>query len=164
MAESLFLQACMPSNIDSAGMCTASVWIENQSQCCHRSRWPKEPKWRLRLRRAGRLALSSDNTPGHQRAVLTIPPSCERKINERKQRAVRHLPRQGQSQGIPQSRCRCHRHRVPAACPGVRAGRWAGEAITTEITSGKATVSSILVVLAGVLGLFLLWSMIKRAK
>ncbi|APR11031.1 hypothetical protein GUF72_21615 [Xanthomonas citri pv. citri] len=39
-----------------------------------------------------------------------------------------------------------------------------GEAITTEITSGKATVSSILVVLAGVLGLFLLWSMIKRAK
>lgn len=39
-----------------------------------------------------------------------------------------------------------------------------GEAITTEITSGKATVSGILVVLAGVLGLFLLWSMIKRAK
>ncbi|WP_321824521.1 hypothetical protein [Xanthomonas citri] len=28
MTESLFLQACMPSNIDSAGMCTASVWIE----------------------------------------------------------------------------------------------------------------------------------------
>ncbi|MEE7546140.1 hypothetical protein HF319_02960 [Xanthomonas sp. Kuri4-1] len=37
-------------------------------------------------------------------------------------------------------------------------------AVTTEITSGKASVSGILVVLAGVLGLFLLWSMIKRAK
>lgn len=39
-----------------------------------------------------------------------------------------------------------------------------GEAVTTEITAGKSTVSGILVVLAGVLGLFLLWSMIKRAK
>ncbi len=38
------------------------------------------------------------------------------------------------------------------------------EAITTEITSGKSSVNGILVVLAGVLGLFLLWSMIKRAK
>ncbi|WP_242912690.1 hypothetical protein [Stenotrophomonas maltophilia] len=38
------------------------------------------------------------------------------------------------------------------------------EAITAEITSGKASVNGILVVLASVLGLFLLWSMIKRAK
>ncbi len=38
------------------------------------------------------------------------------------------------------------------------------EAITAEITNGKSSVSGILVVLAGVLGLFLLWSMIKRAK
>ncbi|HDS1082552.1 TPA: hypothetical protein R9Y59_000852 [Stenotrophomonas maltophilia] len=38
------------------------------------------------------------------------------------------------------------------------------EAITAEITNGKASVSGILVVLAGVLGLFLLWQMIKRAK
>ena len=38
------------------------------------------------------------------------------------------------------------------------------EAITAEITTGKASVSGILVVLASVLGLFLLWSMIKRAK
>lgn len=38
------------------------------------------------------------------------------------------------------------------------------EAVVSEITSGKASVSGILVVLAGVLGLFLLWSMIKRAK
>ncbi|HHA2678145.1 hypothetical protein FEO92_11530 [Stenotrophomonas maltophilia] len=38
------------------------------------------------------------------------------------------------------------------------------EAITSEITSGKSSVNGILVVLAGVLGLFLLWAMIKRAK
>lgn len=38
------------------------------------------------------------------------------------------------------------------------------EAITAEITSGKASVNGILVLLASVLGLFLLWSMIKRAK
>ncbi|WP_323163105.1 hypothetical protein [Stenotrophomonas maltophilia] len=38
------------------------------------------------------------------------------------------------------------------------------EAITSEITNGKSSVSGILVVLAGVLGLFLLWAMIKRAK
>lgn len=38
------------------------------------------------------------------------------------------------------------------------------EAIIAEVTSGKASVNSILLVLAGVLGLFLLWSMIKRAK
>lgn len=38
------------------------------------------------------------------------------------------------------------------------------EAITAEITTGKASVTAILVVLASVLGLFLLWSMIKRAK
>lgn len=38
------------------------------------------------------------------------------------------------------------------------------EAITAEITSGKSSVNGILVVLAGVLGLFLLWAMIKRAK
>jgi len=38
------------------------------------------------------------------------------------------------------------------------------EAIIGEVTSGKSSVNSILVVLAGVLGLFLLWSMIKRAR
>jgi hypothetical protein len=38
------------------------------------------------------------------------------------------------------------------------------EAVVSEITAGKSSVSGILVVLAGVLGLFLLWSMIKRAK
>lgn len=36
--------------------------------------------------------------------------------------------------------------------------------VVTQITSGKSDVSGILMVLAGVLGLFLLWSMIKRAK
>ncbi|CEE38940.1 hypothetical protein XAC902_510036 [Xanthomonas citri pv. citri] len=46
---------------------------KNQSQCCHRSRWPKEPKWRLQLRRAGRLALSFDNTPGHQKSGSNHP-------------------------------------------------------------------------------------------
>lgn len=44
------------------------------------------------------------------------------------------------------------------------AGGGPAEAITAEITNGKSSVSGILVVLAGVLGLFLLWSMIKRAK
>lgn len=37
------------------------------------------------------------------------------------------------------------------------------EAIISEITAGKASVSSILVVLAGILGLLLLWAMIKRS-
>lgn len=44
------------------------------------------------------------------------------------------------------------------------AGGGPAEAITSEITSGKTSVNGILVLLAGVLGLFLLWSMIKRAK
>ncbi len=44
------------------------------------------------------------------------------------------------------------------------AGGGPAEAITSEITSGKASVNGILVLLASVLGLFLLWSMIKRAK
>jgi len=39
-----------------------------------------------------------------------------------------------------------------------------GDAVKTEVESGKTSVTSILLVLAGVLGLFLLWSMIKRAK
>ncbi|HEY4583746.1 MAG TPA: hypothetical protein VIG88_12950 [Lysobacter sp.] len=39
-----------------------------------------------------------------------------------------------------------------------------GAAILSEITGAKATVGGILVALAAVLGLFLLWSMIKRAK
>jgi len=50
------------------------------------------------------------------------------------------------------------------ATPFAMASGGPAEAITGEITSGKASVNSILVVLAGVLGLFLLWSMIKRAK
>ncbi|WP_242878166.1 hypothetical protein [Stenotrophomonas maltophilia] len=37
------------------------------------------------------------------------------------------------------------------------------EAIISEITAGKASVSGILVVLAGILGLLLLWAMIKRS-
>ncbi|WP_342315398.1 hypothetical protein [Lysobacter sp. FW306-1B-D06B] len=39
-----------------------------------------------------------------------------------------------------------------------------GEAVKTEVEGGKTAVTAILLVLAGVLGLFLLWSMIKRAK
>ncbi|WP_312252378.1 hypothetical protein [Stenotrophomonas sp.] len=37
------------------------------------------------------------------------------------------------------------------------------EAIISEITAGKSSVSGILVVLAGVVGLLLLWSMIKKS-
>jgi len=44
------------------------------------------------------------------------------------------------------------------------AGADPGAAILSEITGAKATVGGILVALAAVLGLFLLWSMIKRAK
>lgn len=37
-------------------------------------------------------------------------------------------------------------------------------AITAEITSAKSSVSGILVVLAGIVGLFILWAYLKRAK
>jgi len=37
------------------------------------------------------------------------------------------------------------------------------EAIIAEITAGKSSVNGILVVLAGVLGLLLLWALIKRS-
>ena len=50
------------------------------------------------------------------------------------------------------------------ATPFAMASGGPAEAITSEITSGKTSVNGILVLLAGVLGLFLLWSMIKRAK
>ena len=39
-----------------------------------------------------------------------------------------------------------------------------GAAVKTEVEGGKTAVTAILMVLAAVLGLFLLWSMIKRAK
>lgn len=39
-----------------------------------------------------------------------------------------------------------------------------GAAITAEVTSAKTTVSGILIVLAGVVGLFILWSYLKKAK
>lgn len=39
-----------------------------------------------------------------------------------------------------------------------------GAAITSEVTAAKSTISGILVVLAGVVGLFILWSYLKRAK
>lgn len=39
-----------------------------------------------------------------------------------------------------------------------------GAAIEAEVTNAKTTVSGILVVLAGVVGLFILWSYLKRAK
>lgn len=39
-----------------------------------------------------------------------------------------------------------------------------GAAVKTEVEGGKTAVNAILLVLAGVLGLFILWSMIKRAK
>ena len=39
-----------------------------------------------------------------------------------------------------------------------------GAAITAEVTSAKSTVSGILIVLAGVVGLFVLWAYLKRAK
>lgn len=39
-----------------------------------------------------------------------------------------------------------------------------GAAITAEVTSAKTVISGILVVLAGVVGLFILWSYLKRAK
>lgn len=39
-----------------------------------------------------------------------------------------------------------------------------GTAITTEITSAKTTVEGILVILAGIVGLFILWSYLKKAR
>lgn len=39
-----------------------------------------------------------------------------------------------------------------------------GAAITAEVTSAKTTVSGILIVLAGVVGLFILWAYLKKAK
>ena len=39
-----------------------------------------------------------------------------------------------------------------------------GAAITAEVTNAKTTVSGILIVLAGVVGLFILWAYLKRAK
>lgn len=39
-----------------------------------------------------------------------------------------------------------------------------GAAVKTEVEGGKTSVTAILLVLASVLGLFLLWSMVKRAK
>lgn len=39
-----------------------------------------------------------------------------------------------------------------------------GAAITAEITSAKTTITGILVVLAGIVGLFILWAYLKRAK
>ena len=39
-----------------------------------------------------------------------------------------------------------------------------GAAITAEVQSAKTTVSGILIVLAGVVGLFILWAYLKRAK
>lgn len=39
-----------------------------------------------------------------------------------------------------------------------------GAAIEAEVTNAKSTVSGILIVLAGVVGLFILWSYLKRAK
>ena len=37
-------------------------------------------------------------------------------------------------------------------------------AITTELTNVKSSVSDILIVLAGVIGLMILWSYLKKAK
>ncbi|HGM7333927.1 TPA: hypothetical protein ACKQCJ_000207 [Stenotrophomonas maltophilia] len=51
-----------------------------------------------------------------------------------------------------------------ASGAALASGGGPAEAITAEITSGKSSVNGILVVLAGVLGLFLLWKMIKRAN
>jgi hypothetical protein len=51
-----------------------------------------------------------------------------------------------------------------ASTGAMAAGADPGAAILSEITGAKATVGGILVALAAVLGLFLLWSMIKRAK
>lgn len=39
-----------------------------------------------------------------------------------------------------------------------------GAAITAEVTNAKSTVSGILIVLAGVVGLFILWTYLKKAK
>lgn len=39
-----------------------------------------------------------------------------------------------------------------------------GAAITAEITSAKTTITGILVVLAGIVGLFILWAYLKRAR
>jgi hypothetical protein len=39
-----------------------------------------------------------------------------------------------------------------------------GAAISAEVTTAKTTVEGILVILAGVVGLFILWSYLKRAK
>lgn len=50
-----------------------------------------------------------------------------------------------------------------ASVPAFASGGGPAEAIIAEITSGKASVSGILVVLAGVVGLLLLWSMIKKS-
>lgn len=39
-----------------------------------------------------------------------------------------------------------------------------GAAIEAEITSAKTVIGGILVVLAGIVGLFILWSYLKRAR
>jgi len=69
--------------------------------------------------------------------------------------------------------CKSLRHtgaKIGVAVAGMTAAPFAfassdpGAAILSEITGAKGTVGGILVALAAVLGLFLLWSMIKRAK
>lgn len=39
-----------------------------------------------------------------------------------------------------------------------------GAAIQAEVTSAKSTVTGIIVILAGIVGVFILWSYLKRAK